>query len=274
MRARVKPKAPRAKEERRDRRRKRGKGQGGGRNDGRRESAKRNGGGAGASADSAAGSAAGGGSSTDARPAKQRNKKRSSGSRSDAPARSNERQQKEDASMDDVRTCVDEFLNGLTDAFGIDTTVTIDTDEEEIRARIEGKHGLLLGPKARTLDAIQELTRVTAQRTAPSSIRIKVDVGGYRDARREALARFANDAAEKARAEQIEVSLEPMTSADRKVVHDALTDADGVSTRSAGTDPRRYVIVVPDVAESADHGGDDVDDDAASTEPAGASADD
>lgn len=156
--------------------------------------------------------------------------------------------ERKESSMEEVRTCVDEFLTGLVAAFDIDTPVVIDDSDEQIVASIEGKHGLLLGPKARTLDAIQELTRVTAQRTAPSSIRIKVDVGGYREARRVALAGFAKQAAEKALAEGTDVVLEPMSSADRKVVHDTLNDEEGVSTRSAGTDPRRYVVVVPDVA--------------------------
>ncbi len=148
--------------------------------------------------------------------------------------------------MEDVQTCVEEFLTGLTSAFGIDANVSLASDDEQIMATIEGKHGLLLVPKARTLDAIQELTRVTAQRSAPSSVRIKVDVGGYREARRDALGKFAREAADKALDEGIEVVLEPMNSADRKVVHDALNDVDGVSTRSAGNDPRRFVVVVPD----------------------------
>lgn len=148
--------------------------------------------------------------------------------------------------MEEVSACVETFLTGLTEAFAIDSDVTIDTSNDEIMARIEGKHGLLLGPKARTLDAIQELTRVTAQRTVPSSIRIKVDVGGYREARRVSLQGFARKAGDKAIDDAVEVVLEPMSSADRKIIHDELNDFAGVSTRSAGTDPRRRVIVVPD----------------------------
>lgn len=151
--------------------------------------------------------------------------------------------------MEEVSTCVETFLSGLTEAFGLDTGVVLDTSNDEIMATIEGKHGLLLGPKARTLDAIQELTRVTAQRTVPSSIRIKVDVGGYRQNRKELLQDFARKAGAKAVEESVEVVLEPMSSADRKVVHDELNDFEGVDTRSAGTDPRRRVVVVPAPAD-------------------------
>jgi spoIIIJ-associated protein len=103
----------------------------------------------------------------------------------------------------------------------------------------------MVGPKGRTLEAIQELARVAAQRTAPSSVRIKVDVGGYRQRRQAALTAFALEAAEDALGDGRERSLEPMSSADRKIIHDALSDVDGIETRSAGAEPRRRVIVVP-----------------------------
>lgn len=260
VRARVEPKAPRAKDDRRDRKRRKPKSDA-------KKAAKP------ATADDAVADAV----VAEAQPAKSsasRGKRsegsggegRSSGNRSNnkrgggRDTNRGDKPERKESSMEEVRTCVDEFLTGLVAAFDIDTPVAIDDSDEQIVATIEGKHGLLLGPKARTLDAIQELTRVTAQRTAPSSIRIKVDVGGYREARRVALAGFAEKAAEKAVADGVDVVLEPMSSADRKVVHDTLNDAEGVSTRSAGTDPRRYVVVVPDVAtadEAADDAGSD-----------------
>lgn len=170
----------------------------------------------------------------------------------------------EQTSVDEVAGSVERFLNGLVSAFGLESEVGLDHDADEVRAEIKGKHGLLLGPKARTLDAIQELARVTASREAPSGIRVKVDVGGYREARKLALGDFAVKAAERARAEGIEVVLEPMSSADRKIIHDTINDIDGVSTRSAGNDPRRRVVVVPDGATSGssvgNYDGDDGDD--------------
>ncbi len=258
VRARVEPKAPRAKDDRRDRKRRKPKTDD-------KKAAK--------PVPVAASSEAPDGTSAEEQPEKSPNSRgkrsdassgegRSSGHRSDKKrggsrdTNRGDKPERKESSMEEVRTCVDEFLTGLVAAFDIDTPVAIDDSDEQIVATIEGKHGLLLGPKARTLDAIQELTRVTAQRTAPSSIRIKVDVGGYREARRVALAGFAHKAAEKALAEGVDVVLEPMSSADRKVVHDTLNDAEGVSTRSAGTDPRRYVVVVPD-APSAEDASDD-----------------
>ncbi len=155
------------------------------------------------------------------------------------------RPKQEDSPVEEVTSTVETFLTGLTQAFGIDAPVSIAVEDDHLMASIEGKHGLLLGPKAHTLDAIQELTRVTAQRGAPSSMRIKVDVGGYREARRQALIGFAKTAAERAIDEGVEVVLEPMNAADRKTVHDAINEIDGAVTRSAGTEPRRRVVVGP-----------------------------
>lgn len=206
--------------------------------------------------DSDAKPAASGGAKGNARGASGKNNRnrnqsgsQNGGRRERTPRSKSDSPKKEDASMEEVSTCVETFLSGLTEAFGLDTGVVLDTSNDEIMATIEGKHGLLLGPKARTLDAIQELTRVTAQRTVPSSIRIKVDVGGYRQNRKELLQDFARKAGAKAVEESVEVVLEPMSSADRKVVHDELNDFEGVDTRSAGTDPRRRVVVVPAPAD-------------------------
>lgn len=155
------------------------------------------------------------------------------------------RPQKESAPIEEVRETVQTFLSGLATAFGHDSTVTIAEDDDAINAVVDGKHGLMVGPRGRTLDSIQELTRVAAQRTAPSGVRIRVDVGGYRDLRKAALATFAVEAAATARDQQLEVVLEPMSSPDRKTLHDALNEQDGVGTRSAGNEPRRRVIVIP-----------------------------
>lgn len=251
VRARVVPKTPRAKEERRDRKR---RPKGGGRSKGGGGGAQRSDGASSASgAPRGEGNRGQSGNDSQSEASKDNNRSESNNNRGGRGGRQRaDRPKVEDSPMEDVQACVEEFLTGLTSAFGIDTTVEIEIEDEYMTASIQGKHGLLLGPKARTLDAIQELTRVTAQRATPSSARIKVDVGGYREARKTALAGFALKASDRAKEEQVEVVLEPMNSADRKVVHDTLNDVEGVGTRSAGNDPNRRVVVVPEMAADAD----------------------
>lgn len=138
------------------------------------------------------------------------------------------------------------FLGGLATAFGVEDSVSVEQPEPGVmEVMVAGQHGLMVGPKGRTLDAIQELARVSSQRSAPSAVRIRVDVGGYRQQRSEAIAGFARKAADKAVDNGVEVKLDPMPAADRKSVHDALTEDDRVETRSIGNEPRRRVLIVP-----------------------------
>ncbi len=170
--------------------------------------------------------------------------------RSGGSDRYSSREPVEEASMEEVSSQLEAFLSGLSEAFGYDGQVTITSDDDEgVLGMVDGRHGLMVGPKARTLDAIQELARVSVQRSAPSNIRIKVDVGGYREVRREALRAFALEAAAAVRLDGRERLLEPMSSADRKIVHDALSGEPGIETRSAGNEPYRRVVVL--LAEGA-----------------------
>ena len=168
---------------------------------------------------------------------------------------------KEETPVEEVQEHLQTFLSGLTEAFGFDSPVTVDNSEADVLVgRIEGQHGLLVGPKGRTLDAVQELARISCQRTVPSNIRIKVDVGGYRQQRQDALAAFAVKAADSAVESNSEVALEPMSAADRKAIHDALSEDSRVETRSVGTDPRRKVLVVPVEGAEADEADEPVED--------------
>ena len=142
------------------------------------------------------------------------------------------------------------FLEGLLGAFDIHGTVAVEAvDEETLEARIDGADvGPLIGPKGQTLQAVQELARAVLQKDGPGGARLRVDVGGYRERRREALERFSRQIAEQVLANGTPTSLEPMGAADRKVVHDTVNGIDGVHTVSEGEEPRRRVVVVPDEA--------------------------
>jgi len=149
--------------------------------------------------------------------------------------------------VDDVRDAATAFMSGLTDAFGFDATVSATTQDNEIELRVDGTGlGLLVGPGGRTLASIQDLARVAAQRRlGDHETRLRVDVAGYREKRRLALERFAADVSEQVRTSGAARALDPMPSADRKVLHDAVAALDGVTSRSEGEEPNRRVVVVP-----------------------------
>lgn len=140
-----------------------------------------------------------------------------------------------------------QFVQGLVDAFGIEGTAAVHRDEDDIEVKVDGTDlGLLVGPRGATLQAIQELTRVASQRRlGDHDTRLRVDVGGYRERRKQALTAFAQQVAGQVVAEGAAKRLEPMSSSDRKIIHDVLSEYEGVVTRSEGDDPRRCVVIAP-----------------------------
>lgn len=140
------------------------------------------------------------------------------------------------------------FVVGLLEQFGVAADVeTRELDEDTVEIAASGNDlGLLVGPRGATLAAIQDLTRTVVQRQSVSRTdRILVDIGGYREKRSAALRRFTQGVAEEVLSSGSERALEPMSAADRKVVHDTVNEIDGVQTRSEGEDPRRYIVIQP-----------------------------
>lgn len=181
---------------------------------------------------------------------------RGTGRRNDRPAKTNS--QETTMSNDDhdqpsvppeeVGAAAVTFMDGLVSAFGATGSSELSVDGIELEVKVSGEElGLLVGPGGRTLNAVQDLVRVAAQRRlGDHETRLRIDVGGYRERRVEALQRFARDVAESVRESGAARALEPMTSSDRKVIHDALNEEDGVGSRSEGDDPNRRIVVVPD----------------------------
>jgi spoIIIJ-associated protein len=145
---------------------------------------------------------------------------------------------------------VQEFLEDLLDAFDADGTVqtTVVADDDAVELAVAGADlGLLIGPKGQTLQAVQELCRSVLQRQLPGQThaRLRIDVGGYRQRRKEALERFAREVAAKVVESGAATALEPMSPPDRKIVHDVVNDMDGAVTTSEGEEPRRRVVIRP-----------------------------
>ncbi len=141
-----------------------------------------------------------------------------------------------------------EFLAGLVKEFGLDAEVEYaEIDEDTVQVAADGGDlGLLVGPRGATLSAVQDLTRTFVQRQSENRTdRILVDVGGYRQKRIGALRRFTEGIVHEVAESGEERALEPMSAADRKVVHATVSEMDGVETRSEGTEPTRYVVITP-----------------------------
>jgi spoIIIJ-associated protein len=144
------------------------------------------------------------------------------------------------------------FLEGMLTAAGLVGQVTSTLNGEDIDINVLGDDvSVFVGQRGTTLMAVQDLTRVVSQRRlGDHDTHMRVDIGSYRERRREALSRFALKVADDVIATGQPRVLEPMNSADRKIVHDALVNSTGVSTHSQGQDPHRRVVVA--LAEAAE----------------------
>jgi spoIIIJ-associated protein len=156
----------------------------------------------------------------------------------------------DEITLDQQVEVMEDFLDGLVEAFGLEGQISSqNVDDDTVEISIDGPDlGLLIGPKGQTLASVQELARTVAQRrlAGPHQGRVRLDVSGYRKRRAEALTRFALQVAEDVKESGTPKVLEPMSPPDRKVVHDALNDVEGVRTASEGEDSRRRVVVLPD----------------------------
>lgn len=139
------------------------------------------------------------------------------------------------------------FLEDVFAAMKIEVELHRLETEEGILFQLEGESlGILIGKHGQTLDALQYLTNLVANRgVAGERLHVQLDIEGYRARREETLTRLAGHLAEKACRIGQEIHLEPMNRHERKIIHMALQDSRKVSTYSAGDEPRRYVVIVP-----------------------------
>lgn len=137
------------------------------------------------------------------------------------------------------------FLEGVLRSAGLVGSVLAKVENDDIDIQVEGDDlNVLVGQRGATLMALQDLTRVVSQRRlGDHDTHLRVDIAKYRERRREALGRFALKVANEVLAGGEPRALEAMNSADRKIVHDSLAEMDGIATRSEGEDPHRRVVV-------------------------------
>jgi len=141
-------------------------------------------------------------------------------------------------------------LAQVVEALDLEAKVSVEENNEEISARIDGEDvGVLIGRRGQTIDAVQLLCYRIAFRGRGDRKRVSVDASGYRERRREAIERQADRAAERALETGKEIEIEPMSPSERKVAHDRLKDRPGVETFSEGEEPERCVIVAPLVGD-------------------------
>jgi len=141
---------------------------------------------------------------------------------------------------------IEELLETVAEALGLDADVEVFEQPGQIRAVLHGDDlGLFIGRHGQTIDAVQHLAYKIAARTSTPPPKVEVDAAGYRERRRQALERQADQAAGDAVRSRRPVALDAMSATERKVVHEYLKDREDVETYSEGNEPDRHLVVAP-----------------------------
>ena len=149
--------------------------------------------------------------------------------------------------LDDQADAAEDFVNGLLDVIGFDGDAEADFgDDDLIIVNVSGPDmAVLIGRHGATLEALQDLTRAAVQHATQERAFLMVDIEGYRERQRERIESQAIRAAERVTSSGRPTRLEPMTSYERKIVHDTLAEFAGVQTVSEGEEPERCIVIRP-----------------------------
>jgi spoIIIJ-associated protein len=152
-------------------------------------------------------------------------------------------------SIEEQADAVADFVEELLERMGIDAIAEPTTHGGHIYVDIvdgpEEDMALLIGRHGQTLDAIQELARTAVGRRLDERIRVLVDVEDYRKRQEDRLIEWAREIAERVQRTGREESLDPMNPYERKLVHDAVSEFEGLESISEGAEPERFVVIRP-----------------------------
>ena len=138
-----------------------------------------------------------------------------------------------------------DYLEELLDIADLDGDLDMDVEGDRAAVSIVGADlSQLVGPNGEVLDALQELTRLAVYRETGERSRLMLDISGHRADQRARLVELAAEKIAVVKETGEQLSLSPMTSFERKVVHDAVAAA-GLASESEGAEPKRYVVILP-----------------------------
>jgi spoIIIJ-associated protein len=139
-----------------------------------------------------------------------------------------------------------ELLGKIMGLMNLDVDIDLIEKDEKVLININGPDlGILIGRRGETLDALQYLVNLSANKNIEKRKRIFIDIEGYRKRREDTLKKLAFKLADKARQRGRNVILEPMNSMERRIIHTALQGRDDIYTFSEGEEPYRKIIIAP-----------------------------
>lgn len=148
------------------------------------------------------------------------------------------------AEYQQVATELNQYLSEIVSQLGIEATSQVEVKHRHLTINFETEQeGLLIGKHGRTINALQSLAQVYLNHKRFSKLEVTLDVASYRERREETLTRLAENMAREVVATGKPVYLDPMPSFERKQIHSVLADNEHIMTYSAGTEPKRAVVI-------------------------------
>ena len=148
------------------------------------------------------------------------------------------------AEQDFIADTGKEFLLGMFGKMGLSVQIEKLTTKDKITFQVHGEDlGILIGKHGQTLDAIQYLTNLVANKEVRRRCQIVVDVENYRSRREETLIQLAHRLGAKVRRTRQKIALEPMNAFERKIIHLALQNEKNIKTDSEGQEPYRHIVI-------------------------------
>lgn len=137
------------------------------------------------------------------------------------------------------------FLKDILSKMGVEeVAIGVEEEDSQCTLTLEGEDlGFIIGRRGETLDALQYLTGLVANRVENSFYRVTINIGNYREKREKTLSGLARKAAIQAAKTGRSTSLEPMNPYERRIIHTAVQKVEGATSFSVGSDPNRHVVI-------------------------------
>lgn len=147
----------------------------------------------------------------------------------------------------DINDAIKEFLKEIIENMGFEVSFETTTKDERTTIKMYSNNNpIIIGKNGHTLKALETLAKQKIQNDTGIFYKINLDVSNYKEKIQKSIERLAKTTAREVAKTKIPVALDNMTSYERRIVHNVLTDFKGVKTESEGEEPNRHVVIKPE----------------------------
>ena len=147
----------------------------------------------------------------------------------------------------DINDVIKEFLKEIIENMGLEVSFETTTKDERTTIKMYSNNNpIVIGKNGHTLKALETLAKQKIQNDTGIFYKINLDVSNYKEKIQKSIERLAKNTAREVAKTKIPVALDNMTSYERRIVHNVLTDFKGVKTESEGEEPNRHVVIKPE----------------------------